>query len=77
MKPLFLTAFILISSLSWGLTFKDGHQVDRDQNDSKYYDKNTEWSINNPFQVFIPLDQLQSNIDFYKSFQIKKCIFWI
>ena len=40
---------LLIPSLSWGLTFKDGQQVDSDQNDLKDYDTNIEWNINNPF----------------------------
>ena len=25
------------------------------------------WKINNPYQVFLPADQLQSNIEFYKT----------
>tara|TARA_A100001011_G_C14246603_1_gene815875 strand:- start:189 stop:1544 length:1356 start_codon:yes stop_codon:yes gene_type:complete len=62
-----LVLLLLIPSLSWGLTFKDGQQVDSDQNNLKDYDTNIDWKINNPFQVFLPLDQLQSNIDFYKS----------
>ena len=66
MKTL-LALLLLIPNLSWGLTFKDGKQVDSDQSTLKDYDTNIEWKINNPYQVFLPLDQLQSNIDFYKS----------
>ena len=64
---LIITLLFLIPSLSWGLTFKDEKQVDSDPNNLKDYDTNIEWKINNPFQVFLPWDQLQSNIDFYKS----------
>ena len=67
MKTL-ITLLLLIPSLSWGLTFKNGEQVSpRDDNDSKLKEKpsgnnNYDYEITKPGLIFITKENFDKNI---------------